>query len=389
MDRLLASRTAAGRLDRSLASGLPLRAGIRRGSRRTARPLRWPRSPLPGLLTGRAAPLTRALCAFWRRRRRLRIAVLVLVPLTVLLSGGWLWLRHSSLAAVRNVRITGLHGPQAGAIEAALDSAAHRMSTLDVRLAPLRAAVAPFAVVREVRARASFPHGLQIRVIEQAPVAALAAAGARTAVAADGVVLGPALLSGSLPTVSAASAPPPGRRVAEGSLQETLAVLGAVPGPLQRFVQRAYSGAQGIEVVMRGGLTALFGDSSRPHAKWIALSMVLANERASGASYVDVRVPERPAAGFAPGTAPPASSSGSASAAGQSTGSPESIAAALTAGLSSAVEREGGAGAPSAASGSGEEEGSASQQGQHESASGESGEQGAGSETGGSPRQGG
>ena len=67
------------------------------------------------------------------------------------------------------------------------------MSTLDVRPGALRAAVAPFRVVREVRAIPSFPHGLQIRVVEQLPVAALTVAGARTAVAADGVVLGPAL----------------------------------------------------------------------------------------------------------------------------------------------------------------------------------------------------
>src|SRR5438132_328734 len=81
------------------------------------------------------------------------------------------------------------------------------------RPAPLRAAVAPFRVVSDVRASASFPHGMRIRVIEQPPVATLAAAGARTAVAADGIVLGPALLSGGLPALSASSAPAPGQRL--------------------------------------------------------------------------------------------------------------------------------------------------------------------------------
>ena len=69
------------------------------------------------------------------------------------------------------------------------------MSTLDVNRGALRAAVASFPVVRAVRAVPSFPHGLRIEVTEQLPVAALTIDGARTAVAADGVVLGPALLS--------------------------------------------------------------------------------------------------------------------------------------------------------------------------------------------------
>jgi hypothetical protein len=114
-----------------------------------------------------------------------------------------------------------------------------------------------------------------------------------------------------------------------------------VPAPLQRFVVSAASGAKGVEVVMRSHVVAYFGDASRPHAKWIALALVLASERAAGASYVDVRVPERAAAGFAPGTAPPAgaqeSSSGSPSGATDGTATPESIAAAIAARLSAAV----------------------------------------------------
>ncbi len=59
--------------------------------------------------------------------------------------------------------------------------------------------MAPYRVVREVRAIPSFPHGLRIRVVEQLPVAALSRRAGRTAVAADGVVLVPALLRSSLP----------------------------------------------------------------------------------------------------------------------------------------------------------------------------------------------
>jgi cell division protein FtsQ len=245
--------------------------------------------------------------SIWRRRR-LRFALLALLVLLPLLSGGWLWLRHSSLVEVRRVQVSGLHGPEAHAIDVALTNAARHMSTLDVHTGVLRAAAAPFRIVRDVRVSTSFPHGLHIHVIEQPPVAALTVAGTRTAVAADGVVLGPALLSGSLPAVSAAGESViSGHSVRGSALLGALGILGAAPAPLAKTIERAYSGPKGLTVAMSGGLLAYFGDGGRPHAKWIALARVLADPSSAGASYVDVRLPERPAAGFAPGTAPPSS----------------------------------------------------------------------------------
>jgi cell division protein FtsQ len=218
--------------------------------------------------------------------------------------------------SVRRVGISGVSGPEAGAIDAALSRAARHMTTLDVRVGALRAAVAPFRVVRDVQASPVFPHDLRIRVIEQLPVAALTIAnrqgiggtaganGGQTAVAADGVILGPALLAGSLPAVSGAYQLPAGERVSDPKLLEALAVLGAAPAPLASTVTRVFTGSKGVTVVMRKGLLAYFGDATRPHAKWLSLARVLADPGSEGASYVDVRLPERPAAGFAGGAAP-------------------------------------------------------------------------------------
>jgi cell division protein FtsQ len=151
------------------------------------------------------------------RRRRTRIALVVVVIALPLLGGGWLWLRNSSLVAVKRVHIAGVHGPEARAIEAALRRAGGRMSTLNLHPSALRAAVAPFRVVREVRATPSFPHALEIRVVERPPVAALSVAGAKTAVAADGVVLGPAWLSPALPALESSGAAVTGARVGDPS----------------------------------------------------------------------------------------------------------------------------------------------------------------------------
>jgi cell division protein FtsQ len=212
-------------------------------------------------------------------------------------AGGWLWLRDSSLVAVRQVRIGGVRGPQAQQIEAVLANAARRMTTMDFDVGALRAAVASFPVVKEVRVATSFPHGVRVQAIERPPVATLTATGERTAVAADGTVLGAALLSSSLPLVGAPFVPLTGERLADPDALAAVALLGVCPPPLARFVTRVYSGPQGLTAAMRNGLIVYFGNATRPHAKWLSLARVLADGGSAGAVYVDVRVPERPAAG--------------------------------------------------------------------------------------------
>jgi hypothetical protein len=83
-------------------------------------------------------------------------------------------------------------------------------------------------------------------------------------------------------------------------------------------VTRAYSSSKGLTLAMHSGLLVYFGDGTRPRAKWQSLARVLADSSSAGASYVDVRVPERPAAGF-PGGVAPTPSSGEAEASGTTT----------------------------------------------------------------------
>lgn len=295
----------------------------------------------------------RAPLALLRAHRRARIALLAILASLPLLGCGWLWFRDSPLVAVEHVQLSGVAGPEAGAIEGALTTEARRMSTLDVSSGPLLAAVAPFRVVREVHAVPRFPHGLSIRVIEQLPVAAFTVGSQRTAVAADGVVLGSALLTSALPTLSGTSQPMTGRRVTNGGVLASLTVLGAAPAPLARLIARAYTGPEGLTLAMRNGLLVYFGDATRPHAKWLSLARVLADPSSAGASYVDVRLPERPAAGFPAGVTPPAEvASGTASAASeQAPASEESTVAALAAGLNAAGGVSPSTGTPSAGSG--------------------------------------
>jgi cell division protein FtsQ len=338
-------RSFAGRLGIGGLTGRPVhstRPRSRGGARRAPRSRRLGGGVDHALtqlwrLPAIAAHGVAATWAFVRARRRLRIAVIALLIATPLLAGGWVWFRSSSFVAVKSVRVSGVHGTDAQQIDAALTSAARGMSTLHVNTAALRAAVASYPIVSNVRVSTSFPHALRIEVIEQPPVAVIDVDGTKTAVAADGDVLGPAHVSGALPTLSSTIQLSSGEHVHNGSLLATLGVLGAAPAALAKDVESAYSGAKGLTLVLHGGVRAYFGDATRPHAKWASLARVLADSSSAGASYVDVRLPERPAAGFAPGVRPPSSGTETEEQNSATAPSSSESSAALAEGLDAAV----------------------------------------------------
>ncbi|HEV3072315.1 MAG TPA: FtsQ-type POTRA domain-containing protein [Solirubrobacteraceae bacterium] len=257
------------------------------------------------------------------------------------LGGSWMWLRDSSLVSVEHVHITGARGADGRAIRVALDEAARHMSTLHVKLGALRAAVAPFRVVRDLKVSSGFPHTLSIQVIEQPPVAALTVGAVKTAAAADGAILGPSLLRGSLPVVAGASGDPIGTgQVKSSATLAALSVLGAAPPALAGWVARVYTGKEGLTVRMRNGLLLYFGDATRADAKWLSVVRVLADPSSQGAWYVDVRLPQRPAAGLVGGAS---ATSQSTSSLGQ-VGASDPTAASLSTSLAEAVNGSAGGG---------------------------------------------
>jgi cell division protein FtsQ len=232
-------------------------------------------------------------------------AVAACVGILALLGGGWLWLRDSSLVAVRHVDVTGVSGGQAPQIRAALEDAARDMTTLHVRTNQLRTAVEPYASVQSVEAHGDFPHRLRIIVHEHVPVGALASGGERVPVAADGTLLR-GTPSGNLPTIGVAAAPA-GDTVGDQRARSEIALLAAAPATLRAKVVRVYAGPRGMTAPLRDGPVLYFGGTERLRAKWIAASRVLADRSSAGASYLDLRLPERPAAGGLQAAEPQAS----------------------------------------------------------------------------------
>jgi cell division protein FtsQ len=225
-------------------------------------------------------------------RRRIAIAVLVVATL----GGGWLWLRDAPVVAVNDVWVTGISGPDAPAIRAALTDAAHDMTTLHVRPDALRTAVSPFPIVKDIRVETDFPHGMRIAVIEHDAVAAVEIDGARVPVAADGTLLRGRPAGARLVTLQIPSANGGGRLTSRRG-RAAVAVMGAAPQGLRAYVQGIQFGPDGMRVTLRNGPLLEFGDGARARAKWIAAARVLGDPRGAGASYLDVRIPERPVAG--------------------------------------------------------------------------------------------
>ncbi|MGH2872128.1 MAG: cell division protein FtsQ/DivIB [Solirubrobacteraceae bacterium] len=223
-------------------------------------------------------------------------AAIVLALLAGLAGGGWLWLRDSSLVAVQRVTIVGAGGSQGAEIRTALELAARNMTTLDLRLSALRAAVAPYPSVSHLRVTASFPHAIRIRVFERRSVAVLSALGTSVGVADDGTVLRNAPVQPSLPVIALAGVPA-GPRVTGIALSE-VRLLAAAPRVLLAHVGRAWSDpVHGLWVQLRSGPRIYFGGAGDLSAKWAAAAAVLAAPSSAGAPYIDVTVAARPAAG--------------------------------------------------------------------------------------------
>lgn len=249
-------------------------------SRRVAMPSRLPlRLPrrLPGVLAGQARILlAAAACA-------------------LVLLGGFMILRDSSLVAVEHVTVTGATGSDAGAVQAALAGAARDMTTMHVRVDALRTAVEPFPVVRDVEAHGDLPHGLRIVVHEYQPVGVIVAGDERVPVAADGTLLRGSV-SRDLPLLPLRSVPA-GTQIHDKRAAQAVAVLASAPAPLGAQIERVFRSARGLAARLADGPVLYFGGSERLHSKWEAAARILADPSSKGATYLDLRLPERAAAG--------------------------------------------------------------------------------------------
>jgi cell division protein FtsQ len=229
-------------------------------------------------------------------RRAFVRGFLAVMLLAVVLGGGWLWLRDSGLARVTVVHVTGATTSEQSEIRAALDSAAREMTTLHIRRDVLDQAVQQYTSVAGLRVQKDFPHKLSIEVLEHRPVAALDVDGRRVPVSGGGIVLTGVHAGAALPSIRRGTTPPDGR-VTDQRTRAALAVAAAAPQQLLDRSERVWWGPRGLTVDLRDGPPLYFGTGDAPALKWAGAARVLAEPSAAGATYLDLRVPGRVAAG--------------------------------------------------------------------------------------------
>jgi cell division protein FtsQ len=228
-----------------------------------------------------------------RTKRRLLAAFAILALLAAVY---FAWFRDSSFVAVEQVTVTGLVTEDAGRIRKRLIHAAEQQSTLHVDEEALLRALPAGAAVADLRVTTDFPHGMRIEVVQHPPVAVLIAPGTRVAVAADGSLL-KGVRAGSVPSIVVGALPRSGR-LGRGRGLRLVRVAAAAPAALRSRVERIRQlPGKGLVAYLERGPQVILGDASALSAKWVAAAAVLADGASRGASYVDVRIAERPVAG--------------------------------------------------------------------------------------------
>ena len=118
----------------------------------------------------------------------------------------------------------------------------------------------------------------------------------RVPVTGAGVVLRGVTAGRDLPSVTLEHLPA-GPKITDTKLLRALAVAGAAPPALRRKTEEFDFDDRGVIAFMNGGPDLVFGTADDAGAKWVAAARVLAETSAAGATYLDLRVPGRVAAG--------------------------------------------------------------------------------------------
>jgi cell division protein FtsQ len=295
-----AKRTAAKRpatKRRPTRRAAPSATRRRRPAARRTRPRRGPARRRRSW--SRPRPLRAARGAFTGASWRYRLGIVAVLAAT-LSAGYFLWLRDSSLVAVSNVDVVGVSSGDPARIRSELTRVAERQTTLHVDRAAIERAASPYPTIESVSVDPNFPHGMRIEVTERPPAMLVEAGGRQLPVAGDGTLLTGVEIGEDegLPLLEIGELPP--GEVLEGEALQQALVVGATPEPLRPLIEKVgHDGDYGVELTLRGGIPIRFGNGSRADEKWAAAAAVLADPKLDSLTYLDVRVPERPAAGGA------------------------------------------------------------------------------------------
>lgn len=231
----------------------------------------------------------------WRYRFGIGVVALLAAA-----AGYFFWLRDSSLVAIDNVDVVGVTSGDRAAIIGELTDASESMTTLHVDRARLESIAEEFPTVASISIDPNFPHGMRIEVTERPPTMVVQAGEQSVPVAADGTLLtGVEIPKDENLPVLAVEELPQGAKLGGAELDQAM-IVGAAPEELRPMIEQIdLSKEYGVELTLRGDIPVRFGNAAAAGDKWAAVAAVLADPKLDMLSYLDVRVPERPAAGGA------------------------------------------------------------------------------------------
>lgn len=205
-------------------------------------------------------------------------------------------LYFTPLAHPRDLQVQGAAGVSASKIRAAVEEVARGQSTFNVDESALMRAVAAYPEVAAVDVQAHPPFRLDLTVVMRPPVARVQIGGQSFVVAGDGTVLRRAA-EATVPRIDRSIS---SLRVSDGAVsggRGALTILAAAPEPLLGLARTIRAGSSGLEIVMQRGPRLIFGNATSAADKWAAAATVLADGAAARGTYIDLRVPSRPAVG--------------------------------------------------------------------------------------------
>jgi len=233
-----------------------------------------------------------------RRGRLLRLGLIGGLVLALALVAGYrFWLRDSSLLEVKNLTIRGLDpkDPEQQPVAEAVRLAVGQMTTLHPRPDLLGDELARFPRVAGSGIETSFPDRATVTVDMRTDGSRIGEGADERLVATDGTVLGPAGdRATDLPQISSQGTPPAEGRLKGRELAQAL-VLGGAPAKLRPYADFSEAVPEGVDVTLSNGLVLGFGAPVQIGQKWRAAAAVIADPELTGASYVDLSVPRRPA----------------------------------------------------------------------------------------------
>ena len=235
-----------------------------------------------------------------RRSRTARLGIALGCFVALLAGGAYLAARETSLFALRAVEVRGAQPAVAAAVEqelASLDGA----SLVSLSPGDVEHRLEALPAVRSATVDRRFPHALEVRVVQERPVAVVRIGEGSWLVAASGRVIG-ALPLGALSRLpriwleEGVAAPVPGERLAAAQGAPAARAVAEIPAGFPARVQSVRGGPDELLFVLANSTELRLGPITDVRRKLEAAAVVLEELRRERLrlAYLDVSLPERP-----------------------------------------------------------------------------------------------